>query len=343
MILGLSLIATTCIRLESEWKIYMDYDVIGDIHGHADKLTALLGALGYVESDGAFRHPTRKAAFVGDFIDRGKQGVETVRLVRAMVEGGSARAVMGNHEFNAIAWHTPDLQQQGEFLRPRFTDPWGSRNRHQHAAFLAQVEHDSALHQEVVDWFLTLPLWLDLPELRLVHACWHEPMMNWLAPRLRDGACLTRDLMAQACAEPGNLQDKDGPAITMFKAVEALTKGIELQLPEGVAFIDKDGISRSRVRSRWWNEQATTYRELANMSDAEREHVPDTVVPAHMRFSAGSDKPVFFGHYWMTGRPTLLSGRAVCVDYSAGKGGVLVAYRHEAGAPLSDERFVWVA
>jgi hypothetical protein len=67
----------------------MDYDIIGDIHGHAEKLTMLLGVLGYRRSAGAWRHPDRRAIFVGDFIDRGTQGVETVRIVRDMVEAGA--------------------------------------------------------------------------------------------------------------------------------------------------------------------------------------------------------------------------------------------------------------
>jgi hypothetical protein len=46
-------------------------------------------------------------------------------------------------------------------------------NRKQHAAFLGEVDDKPALHAEIIDWFLTLPLWLDLPELRVVHACWH--------------------------------------------------------------------------------------------------------------------------------------------------------------------------
>ena len=37
----------------------MNYDVIGDIHGHADKLTALLRKMGYRHHLGAWRHPER--------------------------------------------------------------------------------------------------------------------------------------------------------------------------------------------------------------------------------------------------------------------------------------------
>ena len=72
-----------------------------------------------------------------------------------MVDAGAALAVMGNHEFNAIAWHTPDARHPGDFLRSRFSAEYGDKNRKQHAAFLAEVEDRPALHPEIIDWFLT--------------------------------------------------------------------------------------------------------------------------------------------------------------------------------------------
>jgi len=63
----------------------VNFDVIGDIHGEYDKLVALLVHLGYAESLGAWRHPSRSAIFVGDLIDRGPKQSATVELVRAMV------------------------------------------------------------------------------------------------------------------------------------------------------------------------------------------------------------------------------------------------------------------
>lgn len=33
------------------------YDIVGDIHGHADELEALLRRLGYLEIAGRYRHP----------------------------------------------------------------------------------------------------------------------------------------------------------------------------------------------------------------------------------------------------------------------------------------------
>ncbi|MEO7360976.1 MAG: metallophosphoesterase, partial [Gemmatimonadaceae bacterium] len=109
----------------------MSYDIIGDIHGHAEALTALLRKLGYRERSGCWRHPDRTAIFVGDFIDRGPGQLDTVTIVRSMVETGSALAVMGNHEFNAIAWNTPDPQCPGEYLRRH-----NANRQQEHAAFL---------------------------------------------------------------------------------------------------------------------------------------------------------------------------------------------------------------
>ena len=56
-------------------------------------------------------------------------------------------AVMGNHEFNAIAWYMPDPECDGEHLRRRTP-----KNHKQHKAFLDEAENDSALHREIVGW-----------------------------------------------------------------------------------------------------------------------------------------------------------------------------------------------
>src|SRR5450755_952272 len=118
----------------------LNYDIIGDIHGQADKLEALLAKLSYHNSAGAWRHSGRQAIFVGDFIDRGPAQRRSVDLARRMVDCGAAQAVMGNHELNAIAWHTLDPRQPGEYLRQHFSEKYGDKNRRQHAKFLAEVE-----------------------------------------------------------------------------------------------------------------------------------------------------------------------------------------------------------
>ncbi len=309
----------------------MAFDIIGDIHGQAHKLHALLSTLGYRVKGGAYRHPDRTAVFVGDFIDRGPRQIDSVMTVRRMVDAGNALAIMGNHEFNAIAWHTPDPDSSGAFLRPR-GGIVGQKNKNQHAAFLAEVEDRPMLHAEVIDWFLTLPLWLDLPGLRVVHACWHDGYMNALRPRLTPNLQLTLALMV-AASRPDAME---------FQTVEGLTKGLEVTLPNEHTFHDKDGHARNNVRIRWWDADATTYRRLALMPDAQREHLPATPIEYDPRVRYDNAKPVFFGHYWMEGEPVLQSPHAACVDYSAGKGGPLVAYRWDGERELDAANFVRV-
>ena len=82
------------------------YDLIGDIHGHADELIWLLEALGYRNSGGVFGHRDRKVIFLGDFIDRGPQIREVLGIVKSMIDHGTALGIMGNHELNALAYHT---------------------------------------------------------------------------------------------------------------------------------------------------------------------------------------------------------------------------------------------
>lgn len=80
-------------------------DLIGDIHGHADELIELLEKLGYSKQGTHYAHPKRKVLFVGDYIDRGPKIRETLEIVKQMADNGSAIALMGNHEYNALCFH----------------------------------------------------------------------------------------------------------------------------------------------------------------------------------------------------------------------------------------------
>jgi protein phosphatase len=80
------------------------FDVIGDVHGCRAELEALLGVLGYtVRRDAGGRpvgaaHPSRRAVFLGDLVDRGPDTPGVLRLVMGMVAAGEALCVPGNHE-----------------------------------------------------------------------------------------------------------------------------------------------------------------------------------------------------------------------------------------------------
>lgn len=89
------------------------FDIIGDVHGCADELEALLGKLGYAltwsESDGERRCKVmppegRKALFVGDIVDRGPRVADSLRIVMDMIADGHAICVIGNHEAKVETW-----------------------------------------------------------------------------------------------------------------------------------------------------------------------------------------------------------------------------------------------
>jgi hypothetical protein len=304
----------------------MNYDIIGDIHGQYDKLVSLLKTLGYHETMRAWRHPDRTAIFIGDLIDRGPRQVETLKLVRGMVDTGAAMAIMGNHEFNAIAWATEDPEHPGEHLRPHGRPG----NRNQHKAFLEEVA-GRPLHDEIIRWFKTLPLWLDLGAIRVVHACWNDEYMGTLRPYLANGMTLTEELIVWA--------NRKGH--WAFKAVEALCKGPEVDLPRGMSFKDKDGKNRGSIRVRWWEVQPITFRRAALAPAEVVEQIPDSPIPADRRICAYSGPPVLFGHYWLRSRPTPMTPQVACVDYSAGDGGPLVAYRWDGEPALRATHFIW--
>lgn len=304
--------------------------MIGDIHGQADRLEALLVRLGYEHRRGAWRHPSRAAVFVGDLIDRGPGQLRTLETVRAMIDAGSARAVMGNHELNAIAWATPHPRGDGTYLRPRQGEK-GEKNARQHAAFLNEIEPDSAAHRDWIIWFMELPLWIEEPGYRVVHACWSPDQADRLRPRLREGLRMTPDLMFDA-------HNRDHEA---FDAVDVLLKGQEAALPAGVTFTDKDGHVRDAIRTRWWQPDAGTYREA--YIGPEGVEIPDVPLPGDLTLPQ-PDRPTFIGHYWFDPASSLepAAPQVACVDYSAARGGPLVAYRFDGEEMLLASRFVGV-
>lgn len=299
------------------------YDIIGDVHGCATELEALLENLGYRNDAGAYRHPERQALFVGDLIDRGAEQLRVLEIVKSMVDAGTAQIVMGNHEFNAIAYHTEHPASPGEHLRPHT-----SKNYKQHQEFLDQLT-DEQQHR-YIDWFKTLPLWLDLGAVRVVHACWHPGSMKVVASELGSNRFTTTEQLVNATS-------RDHP---LYDAVEVLLKGPEISLVDRgqPAYRDKDGHRRTHARLRWWKEDATTLRELAemgaNLTTEDHQPYPDLpdieVAPEERSYVYTDRVPVFYGHYWREGTPEHLldwTAYTACVDFSAVNGGTLTAYR----------------
>lgn len=308
------------------------YDIIGDIHGHASALENLLIKLGYTEKKDGWQKSSRKVIFLGDFIDRGPEQIKTLEIVKKMVENNHALAVMGNHEFNAVAWATEDKQKSGTYLRPH-TD----KNYNQHAKFLTEIKPNSTRYLETIAWFKQLPLYLELEGLRVIHACWHPTFIKLLKPYLDTAGIIKKTAWPDLCKE----------GTPQFNAIETLLKGIEIPLPVGIKFKDKDGNIRQKTRVRWWLKgDELTYQDIALVPNSVIKQIPNDVVPQTLQQGYDQAKPLFIGHYWMQGRPTLISHKIACVDWSIAAqdapSAKLSAYRWNGEIELSSNNFIWV-
>jgi serine/threonine protein phosphatase 1 len=121
---------------------------IGDVHGHYDGLMVLLEAIAPGSEDMVY--------FVGDLIDRGPQSADVVEFV----QNSPYQCVLGNHE---------------QLLLEAF--PEGRQNNPALAAWLysggrATVASygKTGIPVDHLDWMRTLPIYLDLGDVWLVHA-----------------------------------------------------------------------------------------------------------------------------------------------------------------------------
>ncbi|MFW5693782.1 MAG: metallophosphoesterase [Alkalispirochaeta sp.] len=314
------------------------FDIIGDIHGHADALELLLHDLGYRHRAGAWRFPggRRRAVFVGDFIDRGPQIHRTIEIVRHMLDHDTAWAVMGNHEYNALLWHTRD--DRGTWLRRH--DPV---HYAQHAETLNQYAQQPYALRELLEWIKTLPLFLERDEFRVVHAAWDEQAVA----HVRSDPCAVANRAFLAKSAVAGYRESE--------IVERLLKGVEIPLPRGRWYHDKEGTPRYKTRTRWWidrEEQArlsslhgTLTMNMVAMPPADRELGDVPLDAGDLTHLPGyhDSRPVFVGHYWLRGRPAPFTDRIACVDYSIARGGSLCAYRFDGELPLTADRFMCVA
>ena len=303
------------------------YDIIGDIHGHTKPLRALLEKLGYREVNGAYAHPDRKVIFLGDFVDRGPAIREVLQIVRAMTDSGAAKAIAGNHEFNALSYHTPD--GRGGFLRPHC-----AKNTKQHRATLDQLADPHPQEWAGwLDWFRNLPLFLDLGGLRAAHAAWDDRAVA-LA---RDLGPLTAEKVALLLA------DKKSPHGRMK---EILLNGLELPLPGKLAIADKEGEARSDIRTAWWLDfRGKTYQDIVfpAADAAPPVPLPAALAAEHQPYPLEAP-PIFLGHYWLppVDAPVVQARNVAILDYSVAKDGNLVAYRWDGEQELDPGKFVVV-
>jgi hypothetical protein len=143
-----------------------DIFVIGDVHGQYDKLIQLLQRAKLIDARLDWCGGSNRVVFMGDFFDRGPNGVSSVELVMAMQRqavnaGGHVHALMGNHDALVIA-----VQRFGGASASRIgsllVESW-QRNG-------GKVSDMQRLKSTHLDWLMKLPPMLLLGDRLFIHA-----------------------------------------------------------------------------------------------------------------------------------------------------------------------------
>jgi hypothetical protein len=303
------------------------YDIIGDIHGHATLLKKLLKQLGYNKMNGTYAHSERKAVFVGDFTNRGTEIRQTVQLIRQMVESDSAYAILGNHEINNILYHL-----KNEFDQPVLRDK-GKR-------FFSVTQTINEYKpfweewKETRKWMRSLPLFLELDGIRIVHAFWSDTNINLLRSELPAGTVpkqVFRNLVL----------DSYSP---LSQAILQSTRGVHLIMPPDLKIYDHRKRNHRFFRVKWWEEPAG--KSFHDLSFESKFHLPDyrippEIYPAYEVYPEDAP-PVFFGHYCRGRGPHVVRGNICCVDACVTSRKTLAAYRWNGEKSLTPDNMVFV-
>lgn len=139
---------------------------VGDVHGHMDKLVRLLRAQDLVDEGLTWRGRDASLWFMGDFTDRGPEGLAVIDLImrlqsEAVDSGGHVGALLGNHDVTLLA--------ASRFGAERSTGPGGT--------FRADWQRNGGnsedlerLTEEHVAWLMDLPAMAHAHRRLLVHA-----------------------------------------------------------------------------------------------------------------------------------------------------------------------------
>lgn len=123
---------------------------VSDTHGYVEELRAALTDEGLIEDD----HWTGRDArlwFLGDFFDRGPDGIAVLDLVRRLVDesAGAVSALIGNHEILALGMRRFGATRSD--VTPRtFEQVWQLCD--------GQESDQARLNDDHVEWLLGLPL-----------------------------------------------------------------------------------------------------------------------------------------------------------------------------------------
>lgn len=289
------------------------YDIIGDVHGHASILKKLLLQMGYIKTENGYVHPGRKAVFVGDFVNRGPEIRKTIRIIRRMVENGNAFALLGNHEINAIIYYLKDKKGMPLIKSPQknFFSMYKTISQ------FAGREEEWSSHRK---WMRSLPLFLELEGIRIVHACWSDEAINIIKTAEESGK--SRKSIFRTVY--------NNPKSDLAKSVLKLTKGIDFRMPGDLKIKNSKGVSPRSFRMRWWeNPVGKTFNQISFESkfDLPEYDVPVQIIEPISETYGDREPVVFFGHYCRGNGPWIIKPNVCCVDSCVTGTKTLTAYR----------------
>lgn len=310
---------------------FKGYDLIGDVHGCGLSLEMLLDKLGYSKKKGVYSHPERQMIFVGDIVDRGPRIRESLHIVYDMVQAGAAQIVMGNHEFNFLSYCTRGKEGSGlSYLREH-----SPRHHRILAETLEQLANYPDEQEMFLEWIREMPIYLEFDNFRVVHACWHQKLIDRFEQEYPQHVIDDRFL---------HRSSKRGTFEWAF--MDRLLRGTHLRLPDGEVMVSKDGYERRFFRTKFWSEEPEFYGDVVFQPDPLPEHVARLKLTEQdyndLLYYGPDEKMLFIGHYWREGEPSPITSNIACLDYSAVKYGKLVAYRLDNEKTIQPDKFIWV-
>lgn len=218
-------------------------DFVADVHGRYDLLIELLDKLGYIkdqyEDEIYYKHPDdRKLIFVGDIVDRGSKPLECIKLIAPMIKYGIAECLLGNHEYNYLAYNTK-FNKSGDFLREHNKD-----NTNQVKVTLARIS-DSIYYDWIQGWMKHLIFYVRTLRFNVVHAHWNQEYISLL------------EESGDTLFDLGNyfFTSSNMKGTKEFEIIEDILKSPELQLPPGDFVLDSENRKRYKKRIEWWEDE----------------------------------------------------------------------------------------
>ncbi|MCU1684461.1 MAG: serine/threonine protein phosphatase [Amycolatopsis sp.] len=104
--------------------------VVGDVHGHRDGLAEALRAKGLLDDFDNWAGTSDELWFLGDFVDRGPDGIGVIDLVMQLQEqaseaGGAVHTLLGNHEILLLGmYHFGETEVPSDFGPRSFARSW---------------------------------------------------------------------------------------------------------------------------------------------------------------------------------------------------------------------------